>query len=750
MKLRRWSIAVAAAMALAAAVPLAAQERNPRIGCIYPAGGRQGDEVDVMVAGQYLDGVQGVRVSGTGVRAFVVGYFRPLSQGQLALLRARQRELLQRKMEAAKAGAGRAATRPAWTAADERALAEIARQLAAAQQRRPTVPALSEQVTVHLAIARNAEPGLRELRLVTPAGLTNPLPIAVGQLPEVNEPPDRQPGQQPMVPLPATVNGQILPGEVDRYRFKAVKGQRLVVAVSARALIPYIADAVPGWFQATVALYDAAGRELSYADDFLFHPDPVLYYRIPADGEYILEIRDALYRGRDDFVYRISIGEVPFITSIFPLGASTGSQPTVELRGWNFPRASMIPNTDAPGTRMLTVRSEDVVSNRVPFRVDSLPDCMEKEPDNQPGAGQPVSPPIIVNGRINYPGDEDVYRFEGRAGQRIIAEVVARRLNSPLDSLVRITDASGRQLAINDDFEDRAAGLITHHADSLAEATLPADGVYFVRLSDAQRKGGPDYAYRLRISPPRPDFELRVAPSGVNARAGSLAVISVFALRRDGFSGDIALSLKDAPRGFALAGTAWVPAGQEQARITLAVPPSPQKDPIPLCLEGRAIIDGREVAHQAVPADDMMQAFAYHHLVVASDFRAFVSGRGSSSGPVAQIASDTPVRIPVGGTATVKLSVGGNPSAGRIVCQLSDPPEGIAVESAAAVPGGVEITLKSDAAKTKAGLKGNLIVGALFAEIPPPPTTNPAAAQQQPRRSALGIVPAIGFEVVNP
>ncbi len=72
----------------------------------------------------------------------------------------------------------------------------------------------------------------------------------------------------------------------------------------------------------------------------------------------------------------------------------------------------------------------------------------------------------IVNGRIDAPDDWDVFSFEGRAGAEIVAEVYARRLNSPLDSVLRLTDASGRQLAMNDDFEDKGAGLTTHQADS--------------------------------------------------------------------------------------------------------------------------------------------------------------------------------------------------------------------------------------------------------------------------------------------
>ena len=52
--------------------------------------------------------------------------------------------------------------------------------------------------------------------------------------------------------------------------------------------------------------------------------------------------------------------------------------------------------------------------------------------------------PRIINGRIGHPGDVDVFRFYGRAGEEIVAEVYARRLDSPLDSLLTLADAAGR------------------------------------------------------------------------------------------------------------------------------------------------------------------------------------------------------------------------------------------------------------------------------------------------------------------
>ena len=123
-------------------------------------------------------------------------------------------------------------------------------------------PQIAEIVTVQLNVARDAAPGVRELRLKTPSGMSNPMYFQVGEWHEYYE---REPNDKKAVAgvpewMPAIVNGQIMPGDVDRFRFRAVKGSRVVAAVSARSLIPYLADAVPGWFQATLTLYDPKGR----------------------------------------------------------------------------------------------------------------------------------------------------------------------------------------------------------------------------------------------------------------------------------------------------------------------------------------------------------------------------------------------------------------------------------------------------------------------------------------------------------
>jgi len=740
--------AIPGAAVLLMIVTVSHAQNSPHVGYVYPAGGQRGATVQVKIGGQYLDGVEGVYVSGSNVRAAVVELTKPLTQKQVNELREKLQELMKKDKDAAVLAE----------------IAEVRKKLATFN--RNANPALAETVTVEVAIDPNAAAGVRELRLSTPVGVSNPIVFCVGRLPEICEkessnvnqpemdarprflrPPEARVEESEMVvTLPAVVNGRIMPGDVDRYRFRARKGQSLVVAATARALIPYMADAVPGWFQATLTLYDAQGKELAYADDFRFDPDPVLHYEVPADANYVIEIKDAIYRGREDFVYRIAAGELPFVTSVFPLGGPAGARTGVEMKGWNLPADAPAPDTAdyGPGIHPICVGKGEQVSNLVPYVVDTLPECLERESNSQQQSAQKVAVPQIINGRIDPPGDTDVFCFEGRAGSEIVAEVCARRLSSPLDSTLKLTDASGRELAANDDQGDKGDGLATHHADSLLRATLPANGTYYLALGDAQGKGGEEYGYRLRISPPRPDFELRIVPSTVNVRGGTAIPLTVYALRKDGFADTITLALKDAPEGFSLGG-AWVPPGQDAIRVTLTVPPTPTQEPLSLALEGRATIQGREVVRPVVPVEDMMQAFFYRHLVPAQELKVAISGRWMSKGQV-RVLSNTPVRIPSGGAARVRVSARAIALAGKVELELSEPPEGITVERVVPSRDGADIVLQADAAKAKPGLKGNLIVH-VFAVNPPVPAQGKAPVSRP--RVPVNTLPAIPFEITS-
>jgi hypothetical protein len=490
-------------------------------------------------------------------------------------------------------------------------------------------------------------------------------------------------------------------------------------------------------------VYDAPGWERASDERFHFKPDPVIHFEASRDGEYTVEIHDSIFRGREDFVYRMAIGELPFVTGIFPLGGKLGEKTSVALAGWNLPEKTFSHDNTETGVTFLNGN----FYNEVPFAVDDLPECSGREPNHSVETAQAVTLPIIINGHISSPGEQSVFKFAGHAGQPVVAEVFARRLDSPLDSFLRLTGADGKQLAFNDDFEDKGSGLDTFHADSYLTATLPADGTYFIHLTDTQGRGGPEFAYRLRLSGPRPDFALRVVPSSLALRAGMSAPLTVFALRRDGFTNAVDLQLKDSPAGFSLSG-AKIPAGQDKAQFTLKAPPEPSEKPVAIAIEGHARIGGKEAVHEAVPAEDMMQAFIYRHLVPSKELAVTVNGQARPFLRDAfKIISATPVKISPGGTAMVRLTAPpGNNFSDRFKLELDNAPAGISLASAVATAAGLELVFACDAEKAEPGSAGNLICDVVpRIQMPAEPQKTPG---NQPRRSAVATLPAIPFKVV--
>jgi hypothetical protein len=391
---------------------------------------------------------------------------------------------------------------------------------------------------VAVEIAPEATPGVRELRVLNAGGVSNRSRFVIGDLPEAIE---AEPNSDKLSPhriesLPVVMNGQILEGDRDYFRFHASAGETVVCQAQGRALLPFIADAVPGWFDPVLTIYDPDGKQVLYADDFRFHPDPLVLFRAPRDGDYTLELRDVLYRGRGDFVYRLKLGSLDAI-----------------------------------------------------------------RPDLAPMSGP-------IDGTIAAGGESDTFPIQARKGDRLVMEVQARRFGSPLDSLLTLLDERGRTVAENDDWTDPSAGLTTHQADSRISHTFAAPGNYTLRLRDVQGKGGDEYAYRLVIGPPRPDFALRIAPDNPRVGQGQTTAIAVNAVRRDDFAGEIKLLVEDLPEGFT-ASDAVITAGQNDGRLTITAPHDAPTGVVSPRIVGTASVGSRT----AVPSEGMMQAFAYTH-----------------------------------------------------------------------------------------------------------------------------------------
>lgn len=763
----------------------------PRLGYAFPAGGQKGETFNVLLGGQYLQGVSEVHVTGTGVGAAVVTHYRAIRN-----LQAEQRREVVRQMRlafsrhldrlppesplarqlrnqlawkgkapappeagAAPAGEGMLPRHPMFEEISGKSLKELLHlhlEMANFRRRQPNAQ-IGEMLLVAVAIAQNADPGERELRVVTAAGVSNPVRFQVGTLPEAGEGEPNDPSlpfllpEEPALETPVVVNGQIMPGDVDHIRFRGNAGQELVARVCARTLLPFMADAVPGWFQPTLRLFGPNGSELAYADDFRDAADPVLHHVLPKDGEYVLEIRDAVYRGREDFVYRLALGELPFVTGAFPLGGRAGEPVTASLSGWNLGGEATVPYDTAgfPG-EILAVSPPfpHGPANSIPYQVGAFPEVPEKEPNDTQDGAQALELPATVNGRIGLPGDVDLFKIRGNRGETVVAEVTARNLQSPLDALVRLRSATGEVVAFNDDAMEKRGdlhlglGTLTQGADPFLETVLPADGDYWVEITDARRHGGTDHAYRLRISAPVPDYTLYMTPSSLTIPPGRDAVFTVHALRREGFDGPIDVTLKSAPTGFQVAG-GRIPQGRDAVRMTLSAPARAFNGVFPLALEGCAVIGGTPVCRPVRPADDVMQAFLYRHLVPAQTLAGTVRGK-VLPGRVSLSARE-PVPLHSGGNAEVEVFCPKGSLPQDLRLQLNAPPEGVSLEGFDRTAQGFRVRLALGADAPPPGYEDNLIVAALATV-----NAKTKGGKEEKKEVLLGVLPAIPIRVVEP
>jgi predicted Rdx family selenoprotein len=115
----------------------------------------------------------------------------------------------------------------------------------------------------------------------------------------------------------------------------------------------------------------------------------------------------------------------------------------------------------------------------------------EKEPNNGFAEAQEVKLPVLVDGVIGQERDVDLFRFVGKAGQMVNAEIFAARLGSPADLNITLYDSTKNILAQCDDTSESS--------DPAISFTLPRDGVYYLGVQESSDLGGTQYGYRLQL-----------------------------------------------------------------------------------------------------------------------------------------------------------------------------------------------------------------------------------------------------------
>lgn len=233
-----------------------------------------------------------------------------------------------------------------------------------------------------------------------------------------------------LVTLPATIVGAVdRAGDADFFRFEAKAGDQIGVEVLT-----------PGSkLDPALALTDATGAVLAEGSN-------ALGYRIPKPGNYSVGIRDRDYRGGSDFTYRLSIGDVPVVTGVFPLAVPRGRTTEVHVEGVNLPaqnrRAAVTVLADAATGSRVAVPFPDVAEKPLGAPTVTVSEFPSVVLD--PIAGAELRVPGSVDGIFTKPGQAQTARFAAKKGERLVVEVLARRAVSPVDPVIELLDSTGK------------------------------------------------------------------------------------------------------------------------------------------------------------------------------------------------------------------------------------------------------------------------------------------------------------------
>lgn len=304
-------------------------------------------------------------------------------------------------------------------------------------------PKLSVKVvdkeTLELTSAAHLTPGTYELRVSSPAGQSGPVRVYVDDLPQVFEQrTNDSPEITAVASLPADCWGRFdRRGDAGRFSFEGRSGQTVVLDAASQRL--------GSKANVMVELLNEQGRLLGSSSGFDTEREPLLAVKLPADGRYVARVTEGEANASSEHFYRLSIGNFAYVTGCYPMAVPPNTQTTVRLVGLNCPPdASALVKSPGSGEADVPIDS-NTFRWRKPLKVliGSGAEPLESEPNDHPSGANPVEVPGSINGRIDRPGDADLFRFHAKKGRRYVVETLASRRGSPVDTRIEVLNPDG-------------------------------------------------------------------------------------------------------------------------------------------------------------------------------------------------------------------------------------------------------------------------------------------------------------------
>lgn len=547
-------------------------------------------------------------------------------------------------------------------------------------------PGPSRSRLAEVRIDPDADPGYREVRIAGPHGVSNARRVRIDHLPMLLESePNDQPDQAQWVSIPSVVAGRIEATDVDLYRVRGKAGMKLTLEVEARRLGTTILP--------VLHVLSAKGVPIAQAQpERGLELDPRTSYCFSEDATYLLQVRDHLFAGGENSVYRLRLDPAPYGTATFPLGGVAGHELTVALSGGSLAgsitRAIKLPET--PG---LPIEAGAFSSSAgLIYSWGRLTTSLGPENYEVRLPGRPHHLPILPsgstqNGRIDQPGEVDRYLVPIARSECLRFELESNHLGSWLDSVLSLRDLTGKLLLEND--EDLSGGspnagpmgaLASQRTDSVVEFRAAQDGLFLVEVADRYGRGGPEFGYRLSVQPLHRDFKARLLIAGgyrpnprgpresgpptlalagglgmLNLSPGSMTPVNFLVIppRDVEHTKDQTRTSPSRRRaGSILVRAVGLPPGVEAKPVTLRIPaPFRRGESIP----PRGVLTGvlvLKVAPDARPAQSAMRVIARTEIdgvvtetLATAALRSPLTHEGGMDRPLTTVALELPIRV---------------------------------------------------------------------------------------------------------
>lgn len=446
---------------------------------------------------------------------------------------------------------------------------------------------LPRETPAQLTLPSNLAPGVYRWQVASANGVSASGKFYVSDGPELVEVPERSEPQL-LESLPATISGQIIRiEEVDQYRFTAPSDGPITLST--------VATEIGSPLSAVIEVRDLSGRLIADGADTAGR-DLSVTFAAAAGQDYIASVYDVDFRGNRAFVYRLSIEPGPRVTATVPALVQRGATQDVTFIGTGLISGSEKLEsvtqtiTAAKSGEVMTGQFETTSGYPVSFRLP-LSDVTETVRTND--AFQPIELPTAITGVLSDQSAIDRFRVSGTKGDVWSVNLQAAAIGSPLDVSLAVIDATGKELKRIDD--------VPGTTDAALEFRVPADGEFELQVSDTSGNAGrPDSIYRLSVRQAEPGFTLTV-PELAAVLTGATSQFAIKAVRRNGFTGAIAIEIDGLPPGVSIPENAAIPEKKNDLRLVFTAAEDAGTVASMISVTGRAMIEETPVEYQAEP-----------------------------------------------------------------------------------------------------------------------------------------------------